>query len=232
MYCLWPVGPTINADIIGSVARMPPRHGGKLQWEGPKLHCNRPAPKDLSAWARSQCTHSNHHSTSPPHKADNLASSSSSSSPPEQFQFDGKKKKRTTEPWRRQTSRNRTRKRRSPSSSRSSTRSCASTRLTSACFGATSNVLTRLVFVPPPFYPDQTTASDLSCAKDRNIVLAHTYEYRQPSARQRERAAAEVAGSDATTVKMEMSYRYLGLVVVPGEHIVKIEKEDFASQLK
>lgn len=29
-----------------------------------------------------------------------------------------------------------------------------------------------------------------------------------------------------------MTHRYLGLVVVPGEHIVRIEKEEFASQLK
>lgn len=31
---------------------------------------------------------------------------------------------------------------------------------------------------------------------------------------------------------MELTHRYLGLVVVPGEHIARIEKEDFASQVK
>lgn len=31
---------------------------------------------------------------------------------------------------------------------------------------------------------------------------------------------------------MDMLHRYLGLVVVPGEHIVKIEKEEYVSQLK
>lgn len=62
-------------------------------------------------------------------------------------------------------------------------------------------------------------------------MLAYTYEYRQPSVQQRARAA-ENADPSSGTVKMEMSHRYLGLVVVPGEHIVKIEKEDFASQLK
>lgn len=31
---------------------------------------------------------------------------------------------------------------------------------------------------------------------------------------------------------MDMISRYLGLVVVPGEHIVKIDVEEFASQLK
>ncbi|KAK2596986.1 hypothetical protein N8I77_012862 [Diaporthe amygdali] len=66
---------------------------------------------------------------------------------------------------------------------------------------------------------------------DRNIVLAHTYEYRQPSPEQRAKAAA-AANADASTIKMELTHRYLGLVVVPGEHISRIEKEDFASQVK
>ncbi|KAG8163594.1 hypothetical protein KVR01_006891 [Diaporthe batatas] len=66
---------------------------------------------------------------------------------------------------------------------------------------------------------------------DRNIVLAHTYEYRQPSPEQRAKAAA-ASSADATTIKMELTHRYLGLVVVPGEHITRIEKEDFASQVK
>jgi hypothetical protein len=38
--------------------------------------------------------------------------------------------------------------------------------------------------------------------------------------------------SEAGTVKLDMQSRYLGLVVVPGEHIVKIEVEEFASQIK
>jgi hypothetical protein len=31
---------------------------------------------------------------------------------------------------------------------------------------------------------------------------------------------------------MNMTSRFLGLIVVPGEHIVKIEVEEYASQLK
>lgn len=69
-------------------------------------------------------------------------------------------------------------------------------------------------------------------SQDRNIVLQYTYEYRQPSAAQRAKAAAESEAAGEQSVKMELIHRYLGLVVVPGEHIVKIEKEDFASQLK
>ncbi|PSR76107.1 hypothetical protein BD289DRAFT_378898 [Coniella lustricola] len=67
---------------------------------------------------------------------------------------------------------------------------------------------------------------------DRNIVLAYTYEYRQPSAEQLAAAAEKSIQAGDKTVKLDMTHRYLGLVVVPGEHIVKIEKEDFASQMK
>ncbi|UPK99566.1 hypothetical protein LCI18_010501 [Fusarium solani-melongenae] len=64
---------------------------------------------------------------------------------------------------------------------------------------------------------------------DRNIVLAHTYEYRQPSSRQRAEAAEKAGGE---TIKLDMSSRYLGLVVVPGHHIVRMEVEEFASQMR
>ncbi|KAM0288040.1 hypothetical protein ACHAQH_000108 [Verticillium albo-atrum] len=66
---------------------------------------------------------------------------------------------------------------------------------------------------------------------DLNVVIAHTYEYRQPSAQQQADVTRE-AGASARSLKMDMTSRYLGLVVVPGEHIVTIEVEEFASQLK
>ncbi|PTD11831.1 hypothetical protein HYE67_008861 [Fusarium culmorum] len=64
---------------------------------------------------------------------------------------------------------------------------------------------------------------------DRNIVLSHTYEYRQPSSREREKAVEE---ADGASVKVEMTSRYLGLVVIPGHHIAKMEVEQFASQVR
>ncbi|KAF7546243.1 hypothetical protein G7Z17_g8580 [Cylindrodendrum hubeiense] len=64
---------------------------------------------------------------------------------------------------------------------------------------------------------------------DRNIVLANTYEYRQPSSKQRAEAAEKGGGE---TVTLDMTSRYLGLVVVPGHHIVKMELEQFASQMR
>lgn len=60
-------------------------------------------------------------------------------------------------------------------------------------------------------------------------MLALTHEYRQPSQKQLAEAAAK---SSSGTVKAEMTSRYLGLVVVPGEHIVKMEVEEFVSQMK
>ncbi|KAF7560907.1 hypothetical protein G7046_g3242 [Stylonectria norvegica] len=64
---------------------------------------------------------------------------------------------------------------------------------------------------------------------DKNIVLAYTYEYRQPSSKQRADAAAQ---SPDVAITLDMTSRYLGLVVVPGHHIIKMEVEHFASQLK
>ncbi|KAL0935365.1 N-alpha-acetyltransferase 38-B, NatC auxiliary subunit [Colletotrichum truncatum] len=66
---------------------------------------------------------------------------------------------------------------------------------------------------------------------DRNVVLAHTYEYRQPSTQQRVEAAQN-ASAGTGSVTMDMTSRYLGLVVVPGQYITKIEVEEFASQLR
>jgi len=67
--------------------------------------------------------------------------------------------------------------------------------------------------------------------QDRNIVLAHTYEYRHPSPRKvAEAAESAAAGSDKVT--LGMTSRCLGLVVVPGKYIVKIEVEEFLSQLR
>lgn len=37
---------------------------------------------------------------------------------------------------------------------------------------------------------------------------------------------------DGSAVVQKMTSRYLGLVVVPGEHVTKIEVEEFASQVK
>ncbi|KAI4864975.1 Sm-like ribonucleoprotein [Hypoxylon rubiginosum] len=68
-----------------------------------------------------------------------------------------------------------------------------------------------------------------------NIVLSLTYEYRQPSQQKLAELAEAVAASAESgkgTVAADMPSRYLGLVVIPGPHIVKMEVEEFASQVK
>ncbi|KAL2136288.1 hypothetical protein VTI74DRAFT_4523 [Chaetomium olivicolor] len=76
---------------------------------------------------------------------------------------------------------------------------------------------------------------------ESNLVLQHTYEYRQPTLQQITAAAskAEAAASGESSgnpssgkVKLDMTSRYLGLVVVPGKYIVKIEAEEFLSQIR
>jgi hypothetical protein len=46
------------------------------------------------------------------------------------------------------------------------------------------------------------------------------------------RAEATTQSMEAGTVKLDMTSRYLGLVVVPGKYIVKMEVEEFASQMR
>lgn len=61
--------------------------------------------------------------------------------------------------------------------------------------------------------------------QDRNIILSLTHEYRHPSTSAVE-TAANNSGSTTGNVKVDMLKRFVGLVVVPGEYITKIEVED------
>lgn len=63
--------------------------------------------------------------------------------------------------------------------------------------------------------------------QDRNIILSHTFEYRLPSLPP---PSALQTGKEPVT--LDMTSRYLGLVVVPGEYVTRIEVEEFASQMK
>ncbi|KAI2602249.1 Sm-like ribonucleoprotein [Hypoxylon sp. NC1633] len=65
-----------------------------------------------------------------------------------------------------------------------------------------------------------------------NVVLSLTYEYRQPSQQKLAEAAASSTALGKGTVTADMTSRYLGLIVVPGHHIVKMEVEEFPSQVK
>ncbi|EAT81455.1 hypothetical protein HBI56_205370 [Parastagonospora nodorum] len=59
--------------------------------------------------------------------------------------------------------------------------------------------------------------------KDQNIILALAHEYRAPSI-EVIRKAVQDSGNPSTSVPWNS--RYVGLVVVPGQHITKIEFEE------
>ncbi|KAB8229067.1 hypothetical protein ETB97_001798 [Aspergillus alliaceus] len=70
----------------------------------------------------------------------------------------------------------------------------------------------------------------------RNIILASTYEYRFPSPSAVQDAATVADNQESgiaaefQNVKMNMTSRFIGLVVVPGQHIIKIELEETPQQ--
>jgi small nuclear ribonucleoprotein (snRNP)-like protein len=76
----------------------------------------------------------------------------------------------------------------------------------------TSQILSNQILTPP---------------QDRNIILSHAFEYRLPPP---PKPSALIEGKE--TVTLDMTSRYLGLVVVPGEYVTKIEVEEFASQMR
>lgn len=67
----------------------------------------------------------------------------------------------------------------------------------------------------------------ITVLQERNIILACTYEYRLPPPPDPE----TIKAGDENVIR-DMTSRYLGLVVVPGKYVMKIEVEEFASQVK
>lgn len=71
-------------------------------------------------------------------------------------------------------------------------------------------------------------AGQMKCTDpERNIILSMTHEYRQPSAADIQLAAKrhERAGRQGN-VKVDLKKRFVGLVVVPGRFITRIEVEE------
>ncbi|KAF7594795.1 hypothetical protein BBP40_008298 [Aspergillus hancockii] len=71
----------------------------------------------------------------------------------------------------------------------------------------------------------------------RNIILASTYEYRFPTPSAIRNAATDAENqedsgiaAESQNVKVNMTSRFIGLVVVPGQHITKIELEETPQQ--
>jgi small nuclear ribonucleoprotein (snRNP)-like protein len=74
----------------------------------------------------------------------------------------------------------------------------------------------------------RTFAGQLKCTDpERNIILSMTHEYRAPSAADIKLAAErhEKAGKSGDTFKVDRKKRFVGLVVVPGRYIERIEVE-------
>ncbi|KAH0290404.1 hypothetical protein M436DRAFT_71801 [Aureobasidium namibiae CBS 147.97] len=63
--------------------------------------------------------------------------------------------------------------------------------------------------------------------RELNIILSLTHEYRQPSPSTIADAAyAQQLSGSTENLKVDMVKRFVGLVVVPGKHIRKIEVEE------
>jgi N-alpha-acetyltransferase 38, NatC auxiliary subunit len=67
--------------------------------------------------------------------------------------------------------------------------------------------------------------SDTHLLQECNIILSKTYEYRMPTEKVKKEAAQQHQGGDKTAIA-DMTSRFLGLVVVPGNHITKLEVEE------
>ncbi|KAH9211674.1 hypothetical protein DL95DRAFT_392352 [Leptodontidium sp. 2 PMI_412] len=71
---------------------------------------------------------------------------------------------------------------------------------------------------------------------DRNIILSQAYEYRLPPPPKPSPSPSPSSSAYSTNttgpVVLDMTSRFLGLVVVPGEYITRIEVEEFESQIK
>ncbi|KAJ5676246.1 hypothetical protein N7462_009143 [Penicillium macrosclerotiorum] len=64
---------------------------------------------------------------------------------------------------------------------------------------------------------------------ERNIILANSFEYRFPTASAIQEAAKaeswDQTPESPVSVKVSMTSRLVGLIVIPGRHITKIELE-------
>jgi hypothetical protein len=67
----------------------------------------------------------------------------------------------------------------------------------------------------------------------RNVILANTFEYRYPTTTAIRDAALHLTTEsleETQNLKLNMTSRFIGLVVVPGQHITRIELEENPQQ--
>jgi N-alpha-acetyltransferase 38, NatC auxiliary subunit len=65
--------------------------------------------------------------------------------------------------------------------------------------------------------------------QDSNVILSNAFEYRAPS-KKAEAAAIEQAATTGESAEADMTSRFMGLIVIPKHHIVKIELEERRSE--
>jgi hypothetical protein len=70
-----------------------------------------------------------------------------------------------------------------------------------------------------------TQGNHIDDVQESNIILAKTYEYRMPTEKAK-KEAIERQQAGVGSGKADMRSRFLGLVVVPGRHITKLEVEE------
>ncbi|KAF2402543.1 hypothetical protein EJ06DRAFT_458288, partial [Trichodelitschia bisporula] len=73
----------------------------------------------------------------------------------------------------------------------------------------------RITTTDQRMFTGQMKCTDREC----NIILSNTHEYRPPT------TAEMSAPQNANPAGVDPASRYVGLVVVPGKHIVRIEAE-------
>ncbi|KIW98947.1 uncharacterized protein Z519_00610 [Cladophialophora bantiana CBS 173.52] len=60
---------------------------------------------------------------------------------------------------------------------------------------------------------------------DSNIILSNSFEYRMPS-RTAAKAAIEKLKTTGQASRVDMTSRFVGLIVIPGKQIAKVEVEE------
>lgn len=90
-----------------------------------------------------------------------------------------------------------------------------------------TNILNRIIHVH--ISDGRMFVGQMKCTdNERNIILAMTHEYRQPTESDAKAAMARSKKEGQTgNVKVDMKKRFVGLVVVPGQYITKIELESY-----
>lgn len=109
----------------------------------------------------------------------------------------------------------------------------ADTRLFVGVFKCTDNVspttiysLSRTSRIAYIDYRQSTSCWPECYYQDRNIILATTHEYRHPTPAVVSKESSMHPPGEATPLKLFMTSRFIGLVVVPGQSITKIELDE------